>query len=143
MLGKNYDFTYYGYDIAEGMITEARRLYQDQKRCFFTSDIADIPLCDYVVESGIFNMRLKADYDEWTAYVVQTLHHFDQLSRKGFGFNFLTKYSDAEYIERRPDLYYADPCFYFDYCKRNFSRNVALHHDYELYDFTILVRKNG
>ncbi|HAW53355.1 MAG TPA: SAM-dependent methyltransferase, partial [Flavobacteriales bacterium] len=42
---------------------------------------------------------------------------------------------------KRPDLYYGDPCFFFDYCKRNFSRNVALLHDYNLYDFTILVRK--
>ena len=32
--------------------------------------------------------------------------------------------------------------FFFDFCKRNFSRNVALLHDYGLYDFTIIVRKN-
>jgi len=51
----------------------------------------------------------------------------------------LTKYPDA--ARMRSDLYYADPGFFFDYCKRNFSRNVALLHDYNLYDFTILVRK--
>ena len=50
----------------------------------------------------------------------------------------LTTYSDAE--KMRPDLYYGDPTFFFDHCKRNYSRNVALLHDYELYDFTILVR---
>ena len=53
----------------------------------------------------------------------------------------LTRYSDEEYIEKRPELYYGDPCFFFDYCKKHFSRNVALLHDYEIYDFTILVRK--
>ena len=42
----------------------------------------------------------------------------------------------------RLDLYYADPCALFDYCKRSFSRNVALLHDYEIYDFTLLVRKS-
>jgi hypothetical protein len=26
-------------------------------------------------------------------------------------------------------------------CKRRFSRNVALLHDYDLYEFTVLVRK--
>ena len=41
----------------------------------------------------------------------------------------------------RPDLYYADPCELFDRCKRRYSRNVALLHDYDLYEFTILVRK--
>jgi hypothetical protein len=29
----------------------------------------------------------------------------------------------------------------FDLCKRRYSRNVALLHDYEIYEFTILVRK--
>lgn len=138
---KAVDFKFYGYDIVESMVVKARQIYAGDERCVFSSDLAQIPVCDYVVESGIFNMRLKADYEEWTEYILHTLQQFNQYSRKGFAFNFLTKYSDAEYIQRRPDLYYADPCFYFDYCKRNFSRNVALLHDYELYDFTILVRK--
>ena len=41
----------------------------------------------------------------------------------------------------RPDLYYADPCRLFDLCKRRYAKNVALLHDYGLYEFTILVRK--
>jgi len=45
-------------------------------------------------------------------------------------------------MAERPDLYFGDPLLYFDFCKRNFSRNVALLHDYGLYDFTILVRKD-
>ena len=52
----------------------------------------------------------------------------------------LTKYSDKEYM--RDNLYYADPLFIFDYCKRNFSKQVALLHDYGLYEFTILVKKD-
>lgn len=39
-------------------------------------------------------------------------------------------------------LYYADPAELFDHCKRNYSRNVALLHDYGLYEFTVLVRKD-
>jgi hypothetical protein len=39
-------------------------------------------------------------------------------------------------------LYYADPCAIFDLCKRRYSRNVALLHDYGLYEFTIVVRKD-
>ena len=41
----------------------------------------------------------------------------------------------------RPDLYYADPCFLFDYCKTHFSKDVAILHDYGMYDFTLIVRK--
>ena len=40
-------------------------------------------------------------------------------------------------------LYYGDPLFYFDYSKRHFSRNVALLHDYDLYEFTLLIKKDN
>jgi hypothetical protein len=62
-----------------------------------------------------------------------------KLSIRGFSFNVLTKYIDHEFM--RPHLYYADPCYLFDYCKRNFGSGVALLHDYDLNDFTIIVRK--
>lgn len=32
-------------------------------------------------------------------------------------------------------------CALFDLCKRRYSKNVALLHDYGLYEFTILIRK--
>ena len=41
----------------------------------------------------------------------------------------------------RDDLHYGDPCSLFDHCKRAFSKQVALLHDYGLYEFTIRVRK--
>ena len=41
----------------------------------------------------------------------------------------------------RADLFYGDPTFFFDHCKRKYSRNVALLHDYDLYEFTIIVRR--
>jgi hypothetical protein len=43
----------------------------------------------------------------------------------------------------RDDLYYADPRVIFDHCKRSFSRWVALLHDYGLYEFTIIVRRDS
>ncbi|RYZ15439.1 MAG: hypothetical protein EOO70_06815 [Myxococcaceae bacterium] len=63
----------------------------------------------------------------------------DASSRKGFAFNCLTSYSDPPFM--RDYLHYADPCFYFDLCKRTYSRQVSLLHDYGLYEFTLLVRK--
>jgi hypothetical protein len=60
-------------------------------------------------------------------------------SSKGFAFNALTKYSDEDKMQDY--LFYSDPLYLFDYCKKHFSRNVALLHDYNQYDFTILVRK--
>jgi SAM-dependent methyltransferase len=137
---KGYHAEYHGFDILESAIEIARKTHIHHPGCAFYSDKDKLPVCDYVVASGIFNFRGAQSFEDWTNYVVSVLHHFNDLSRKGFASNFLTKYSDADKI--RADLYYADPLSLFDYCKRNFSKNVALLHDYRVYDFTILVRKD-
>jgi SAM-dependent methyltransferase len=137
---KGFIAEYYGYDILESAIETARQAHREKPRRSFFTEKTGLPLCDYTVASGIFNFRGEQSFEEWTEYVLDVLNEFNQLSRRGFSSNFLTKYSDAD--KMRPDLYYADPLFLFDYCKRNFSRNVALLHDYRLYDFTILVRKD-
>lgn len=134
-----HDVHYVGYDIAEPMIAKGREIHPNNPDCWFTSDINEVPQVDYAVVSGTFNMKLDAEYEPWTQIVLEALQQMNAHTLKGMAFNMLTKYSDADRM--RPDLYYGDPCFYFDYCKRNFSRNVALLHDYNLYDFTILVRK--
>jgi SAM-dependent methyltransferase len=139
LVQKGCRFTYAGFDILDDMILKARENHIDKAYCSFTSRESELSPADYSVESGIFNIRLEYSYDEWTGYVIQTLQKMNNLSRKGFAFNMLTSYSDPPYM--KPHLYYADPCYYFDYCKRHFSRNVALLHDYNLYDFTILVKK--
>ncbi|MDX9992038.1 MAG: class I SAM-dependent methyltransferase [Anaerolineales bacterium] len=131
---------YVGYDIAEPMVLKGRELHPANADCWFTANIDEVPVLDYAVVSGTFNMKLEADFEAWTKIVVAALHQMDRRASKGFSFNMLTKYSDAGRM--RPDLYYADPLFFFDYCKRSFSKNVALLHDYKLYDFTILVRKD-
>jgi SAM-dependent methyltransferase len=140
LVAKGLEADYYGYDILESAIETARQAHAGKmKRAFFT-DKAQLPACDYTVASGIFNFRGEQSFEEWTEYVLGVLGEFDRLSRRGFSSNFLTKYSDAD--KMRPDLYYADPMFLFDYCKRKFSKNVALLHDYRLYDFTLIVRKD-
>lgn len=140
LLRQGYPMTkYVGFDLLESMISKGRELFAGQPQCSFTSRREELTPQDYTIASGIFNLKLETPFDTWTEYVIGELHRMDSLSRKGFSANFLTKYSDAEYM--RPHLYYADPCYLFDYCKRHFSRNVALLHDYEVYDFTIIVRK--
>jgi SAM-dependent methyltransferase len=136
---KVHDFQYTGFDISTAMVMQARELAGERSDRKFVSDEQFLEPAEYVVESGIFNLKLDACHDSWTDHVLQTLDRMNALAKKGMAFNMLTTYSDAERM--RSDLYYGDPCFFFDYCKRNYSRNVALLHDYEIYDFTILVRK--
>ena len=94
---------------------------------------------DFAVASGIFNVRLGHAVAIWQDYIATTLDTLDAAGRHGFAFNCLTSYSDADRM--RADLFYADPCVYFDLCKQRYSRQVALLHDYGLYEFTLIVRK--
>ena len=140
LVTKGLEADYFGYDLLESAIETARGAHQGKPRRSFFTDRAELPVCDYTVASGIFNFRGEQSFEDWTEYVLGVLNEFNQLSRRGFASNFLTKYSDAE--KMRADLYYADPLFLFDHCKRNYSKNVSLLHDYRLYDFTLIIRKD-
>lgn len=142
LLTQNYKhFGYYGYDLSNDMINEALQLYGDENNAsFFHVDALDkIKNVDYMVASGIFNVKMNHSEAEWLSYILHTIEKMNEKAMDAFSFNILTKYSDKEFM--RDNLYYADPMFLFDYCKRNFSKNVTLLHDYDLYEFTILVKK--
>jgi len=134
---KNLD--YQGIDLSSEMINSAVARQKNENTAHFL--IANKPsrIADYCIASGIFNVKLERNDEEWWAYVQDSLNILDEYSRLGFAFNCLTSYSDAE--KMREYLFYADPLKTFDLCKRKYSRNVALLHDYDLYEFTIIVRK--
>lgn len=140
---QGWQFEYYGIDLIEKMVSAGRETHAEFPNAHFTTDESEVPVADYLLAGAIFNIKLEASYEEWQTFVVSTLNRMNALCSKGFSFNMLTKYSDADRMAQRPDLFYGDPLFFFDLCKRNFSRNVALLHDYGLYDFTILVRKDA
>ena len=131
-------FQYFGFDISNKMISHAQSLFGANKQCKFYSQKSSLPPSDYTVASGIFNVKLQSENEEWKEYILHMLEQMAELSSQGFAFNALTQYSDPDRM--RPDLYYADPTFLFDYCKKTFSKYVSLLHDYPLFEFTILVR---
>lgn len=139
-LHENYaNYRYLGIDVSKEMIDSAKMRYVENNSAQFChSDLSPIRQ-DYAVASGIFNVRLTRGDDEWWSYLVNTLDHLNDMSEKGFSFNCLTKYSDAN--KMRNYLYYADPCELFHWCKTKYSKQVSLLHDYGLYEFTILVTK--
>ena len=130
---------YIGVDIALPMIEAARSRFSASPNVTFRLGNSPGEMVDYSVASGIFNVRLGLTDEEWLAYLIEALDMMNATSRKGFSFNCLTSYSDADRMRR--DLYYANPPDLFDLCKRRYSRQVALLHDYALYEFTIIVRK--
>lgn len=134
------DFSYHGFDISHEMLVEAKKLFLASRHAHWHKSAKLYPESyDFVIASGIFNVKLNATQKEWHDYILDTLNMMHESSNAGFAFNCLTSYSDSHLM--RNDLYYANPLEIFDYCKKMFSRNVSLIHDYDLYEFTILVRK--
>jgi len=133
-------FEYLGVDISQEMISVAKEQYISLRNARFINAAEPDRIATYGVASGIFNVRLDKSNDEWLEYVHDMLDILDRTCRRGFAFNCLTSYSDKE--KMKDYLYYADPCQLFDLCKISYSRQVALLHDYGLYEFTILVRKD-
>jgi len=130
--------TYCGYDVSKEMVAAATSAQAGLAGCTFTSDASMLRPVDYTLASGIFNVRMDIDTAGWEGHVRQTLDTMAGLSRRGFAFNMLTRYADAE--RTRPDLYYADPGGWLTYCLDRFSRHAALLHDYPLYEFTLFVQ---
>lgn len=132
---KNYVFEYTGFDISNEMLIHGRKSFPEFR---FVNQI-DEGNFDFTIANGIFNVKLDTSNEDWKKYIFQTLDEINTFSKRGFSFNVLSSYSDQEYMQDY--LFYADPLEIFDYCKLNFSKNVSLIHDYNLYEFTILVKK--
>jgi SAM-dependent methyltransferase len=134
------DFSYLGVDLSSDMIKAATQQFlQSEVIEFLCSSVPD-RVQDYCVASGILSVKLGTSDSEWRTHFEATLDTLHEKSKLGFAFNCLTSYSDSERM--KDHLYYANPGEVFDLCKRRYSRNVALLHDYNLYEFTILVRKS-
>ena len=134
---RKFQYDYFGFDISLEMIKKAKSIHSSKNISF--DSVLDKSYYDYTVANGIFNVKLDSSEEEWKSYIEDTLMKINNVSERGFSFNILTSYSDEE--NKKDYLYYADPLYFFDFCKNNFSKNIALLHDYELYEFTIVVKK--
>lgn len=129
---------YVGMDVSTNMISAARERHQHHLHARFVEGARPEFPVDYAVASGIFNVRGVIGDDVWLDYIHATLDAMHIDCRRGYAFNCLSARSDRDRM--RPDLYYADPAATLAYCLGQ-SRHVALLHDYGLYEFTIMVRK--
>jgi len=125
---------YFGYDLSPEMLVAGKEFLTDDRASFLKSPTVTTR-ADYSFVSGTFNHRPGATDEAWTSYVEETLLNLAEFSRVGFSFNMLTTYVDFKV----DDLYYANPFHFFDYCKRNISKYVALSHDYPLFEWTMHV----
>lgn len=131
--------SYFGYDLSNDMLSAAHSelTWFPGKLSFFCSpEISTI--ADYTFVSGTFNVRFDANDQVWESFLQKKLDEINYFSRYGFAFNLLSTYVDW----KEKHLYYGDPCYWFDMCKRKYSKKVSLIHDYPLYEWTIHVLKS-
>lgn len=129
---------YNAYDISENMLEAARKQIDESCNAEFFKNSKLQTKADYSFASGVFNVRFDGDDKQWVRFIEDVLRDLDAHSKKGFAFNVLTSY--VEYKE--PHLFYADPMYFFDFCKKNFSKKVSILHDYDLWEWTIIVKKD-
>jgi len=134
------DFFYTGTDYVEEMIDKATSKFDKlQNVIFLNKDLSNInDQFDYVVASGIFNVKQNISNEIWKSHILDTLDKMFSRCKKGIVFNILTSYVD--FSESR--LYYSDPLVVFDYCVKSFSRYIKLNQGYPLYEYTMAVYKD-
>ena len=90
---------------------------------------------DYVVISGLFNLRMSNPEETWFAFVKAMLKSAYAIAGRGLASNFLTSYVDF----KRELGYYQDPCSIFDFAQRELSRFSEIRHSYYPWEFTLFV----
>jgi SAM-dependent methyltransferase len=130
---------YTGFDLSPSMLEHGRERFAGEPGVRFVGPGDTVEAADVVVASGIFNVRLDVDAERWHAYVTSTVRRLADLSRVALAFNCLTSYSDPERM--RDDLYYGDGPAFFDLARRDLAPWVSLLHDYGLWEWTLIARK--
>jgi SAM-dependent methyltransferase len=129
--------SYVGYDMVPAMIEAARRLHTDPRARFEVgTEVREE--ADYVLASGAFTLRAEVADVDWEPHVQRVLEGLWARSRRGLGFNLLTR--GVKVVE--PGIYTGDPEGYAAWCSRALpGARVALRYGPPLPDFTVLVRR--
>jgi SAM-dependent methyltransferase len=131
---------YTGCDIHEGMITNARsRNPSIELEC---RDIRRSPpkkRYDYVTASGTFNLRLKNDRGQWSAYTASMLRIMYRIARRGIAVGFLSSFASQK--ERRE--YHADPSVVLSYAQRHLSPLAEIRHSQSPGHFALFVYRKA
>jgi SAM-dependent methyltransferase len=127
--------SYAGCDINPKMIEQALR--RDPAARVEVRNIVDVPPqeADYVVASGIFNLRMSTPPERWWETVKSVLSAMYATARKGIAANFLTSFVDW----RREIAYHQEPAEALRFAQTELSRYAEIRHAYYPWEFTLMV----
>ncbi len=138
-----YEGSYLGLDFVPEFIESNKKNFKgDQSAQFklFDLNTNKIPMgYDHLMVCGVFN-NIMEDNDKFMKKLLLKTY---AAAEKAVSFNMMSTY--VEFFDE--NLYYFDPVYVFDFCKKELSPLVVLKHDYVLgskgfpYEFTIHVKK--
>ena len=127
------DFDYLGIDISKEMIASANQRFGGPRRQFYEGTLTSANLSgefDISVLSGTLTFKTSNNYLNMKKILAAA---WDK-SREALCANFMTSYADKA-LEKN---YHFHPEQVFTFAK-TLSRFVVLHHDYDLWEFTIQI----
>ncbi len=135
---RNSLLNYLGFDIVKTSIETAKKLHSNSQ-ANFVSTLPELNTWDYVVMSGVFNVKGDVNEVEWSEYVVSTINSLLPRAGKGISFNMLTAFNDT-YL-RKAHLYYVDPMELVSQLDISPPFTVILDHSYPMWEYTVTILK--
>jgi 2-polyprenyl-3-methyl-5-hydroxy-6-metoxy-1,4-benzoquinol methylase len=132
---------YLGSDLSNKMIQLCNERFKKNKRIKFESfDILkkkNLYKYDYVITSGIFNVKNSIHETYWKKYVFKVIKKMFLSCKCGIGLNFLT--FDTTFREKK--LFYMSLDDLVKFLRKKISKKIVINHDYDLWEFTVFIYK--
>lgn len=129
---------YEGYDLVESSIEAARKSYGRTGAKFSTSFSPELTW-DFVVMSGVFNVKGNVDFEKWTNYSISKIQFLLKKSERGLSFNMLTAFNDLHM--RKNYLYYSEPQFFISKLELQKPFTIIVDHSYQMWEYTVTILK--
>ena len=131
------NYLYFGIDIVDKLIEEARNRYIGRNINFRCGDflIEDISEFDYAIASGIFNFKLRNE-DNYS-YIENVINKAFSISKIGLAFDFLSDKVDFMYEH----TFHSSPEKILSIAYK-YTRNIILRNDYMPFEFTVILFKD-
>jgi hypothetical protein len=129
---------YLGYDIVQTSIDTAKSIHKNPNANFVTT-LPQLLAWDYVLMSGVFNVKGEVDQVEWGDYVITKINSLLPKAVKGISFNMLTTFNDVHL--RKEHLFYIDPMELLSKLDISPPWTIILDHSYPMWEYTVTILK--
>jgi len=135
---QNLELHYFGYDMLPEMLNDIKFNPSKLNEIYF-SEPEKLATYDWIVASGVFNVKRNSTIEDWEDYIVETIRYLESIANKGLALNFLSLCSDED--KRKDHLYYASPFELLAKIGFTHQFEILIDHNYPLWEFTITIRK--